>query len=184
MVKSYQLVAWTDKGQVKMIPSEIASFLNGELDCIKRRSERIRYGTRHEIHDILKVSYAHEKLALQLLDMGLTKDAFVQFSQAATCCCTFGSNWISTEWGEVLCKPLRGRFFAMFRQCKDIVRKYPNPRYVWEKSGLQDQCDQVTCALRMFETEWNGRSGDFWEAQAYTMALNFGKDELYRRRRV
>ena len=99
MAKAYQLVAWTDKGQVKMIPSEIASFLHKELDNINCLSDRIRYKTAHEIHDLLQVSSAYEKLAYQLLDLGQIEDAFIQFSQAALCCTASGNNWRETEWG-------------------------------------------------------------------------------------
>ena len=184
MAKSYQLVAWTDKGQVKMIPSEITDFLHKELEGINRLSDRIRYKTYHEVHDLLQVSSAYEKLGTQLLDLGQIEDAFIQFSQAALCCTASGNNWTDTEWGEMLCKPLHGRFFAMFCQCKDLVRKYPKLRFAWEESGLQQQCDFITYPDRVFEIEWNGMSGDFDEASHFNKALNFGKNEVYRRRRA
>ena len=83
MEKSYQLVAWTDKGRVRMLPSEVNTFLHEELDKINRLSDRIRYNTCHEVHDLLEWSCAYEKLALQLLDLGQVEDAFRQLSQAA-----------------------------------------------------------------------------------------------------
>lgn len=184
MAKSYQLVAWTDKGQVKMIPSEIASFLHKELDGINRLSERIRYKSHYEVHDLLQVSSAYEKLAYQLLDLGQIGDAFIQFSQAAICCTSSAFNWHETEWGPVLEKPLRGRFFAMFCQCKDLVRKYPKLRFAWEESGLQKECAYLTYADRCFENEWDSIAGDFEEASRFNRALNFGKNEIYRRRRA
>ena len=184
MANSYQLVAWTDKGQIRMLPSEINAFLHEELDKIDRMSDRIRYKTHHEVYDLLEVSSAYEKLAHQLLDLGQTEDAFLQLSQAALCC-TAASwyNWKDTEWGEMLCKPLRGRFFAMFCTCKDLVRKYPRLRFTWEQSGLQSACDHITYAYRTFENAWNDLYGDFREACAYSKALQFGKNEVYRRRR-
>lgn len=184
MAKAYQLVAWTEKGQVRMIPSEITAFLHKELDNVNRLSDRIRYKTYHEVHDILQVSSAYEKLAYQLLDLGQTEDAFIQFSHAALCCTGSGNNWSETEWGPVLEKPLRGRFFAMFCQCKDLVRKFPRLQYAWEESGLQSECNYLTYADRCFEIEWNGLSGDFEEASHFNKALNFGKNEVYRRRRA
>ena len=153
MAKSYQLVAWTDKGQVKMIPSEIADFLHKELDILNRLSDRIRYKTYHEVHDLLQVSCAYEKLGLRLLDLGQIEDAFIQFSMAALCCTGSGNNWRETEWGDVLEKPLRGRFFAMFCQCKSLVRRYPKLQYSWEESGLQSECNYITYADRCFENE-------------------------------
>ena len=182
MEKSYQLVAWTDKGRVRMLPSEVNTFLHEELDKINRLSDRIRYNTCHEVHDLLEWSCAYEKLALQLLDLGQVEDAFRQLSQAALCCTASWNNWEDTEWGYVLCKPLRGRFFAMFCASKDLVRKYPMLQYVWEDSGLQEACDHLTDAYRCFELECYGDSGEVREARNYNRALQFGKNEIYRRR--
>ena len=144
MAKSYQLVAWTDHGRLRMIPSQISAFLLDATDEIDRLAERIRHGTCHEVNDTLAVSRAYEKLGLWLLELGQMKEAFGQFAQAALCCGASDSTWTDTEWGEELCKPLRGRFFVLFRQCKDLVRTYPQLRYSWEKSGLQQRCDFIT----------------------------------------
>ena len=57
------------------------------------------------------------------------------------------------SWDSGLCKPLRGRFFAMFCLCKDLVRKYPKHRFAWDRSGLQQQCDFITFPDRMIELE-------------------------------
>ena len=184
MAKTYQLVAWTDKGRVKMIPAEINDFILGEMDVINRQMDRIRYGSPHEVGDLLRLSSAYEKLALQLLDLDQKADAFFLFSEAAHCCTASGNNWQDTEWGEMLCKPLRGRFFAMFCQCKDLVRKYPELRFAWDTSGLQRTCDDITYPDRVIEAEWEADSGDFEEARAFSKALQFGKNEVYRRRRA
>lgn len=70
MAKSYQLVAWTDQGQVRMIPSQMDAFVQEEMGQINRIIDRVRYGTYHEVGDLLKVSSAYEKQALRLLDLG------------------------------------------------------------------------------------------------------------------
>jgi hypothetical protein len=184
MAKSYQLVTWTDKGQVRMIPSQLDAYIHEEVQHLNCICDRVRYGTCHEVGDLLNVSTAYEKLALNLLDLGRREEAFLLLAEAAHCCTASPNNWRETEWGDVLEKPLRGRFFAMFCACKDLVRKYPNLQYAWNDSGLQQACDHLTDADRCFEIDWNGDSGDFWEAQAYTRALNFGKNEVYRRRRA
>lgn len=184
MAKAYQLVAWTEKGQVRMIPSEVTAFMHQSIDEIDRISDKVRYGTRFEVPDLLQLSSAYEKFGRELLDLGRYEDAFFQFAQAADCCCRSDNNWTyDDEFGASLCRPLRGRFFAMFCQCKDLVRKYPKLRFAWEESGLQSECDDITYADRCFEIEWNGASGDFWEANAYSKALQFGRNEVYRRRR-
>ena len=184
MAKAYQLVAWTEKGQVRMIPSEVTAFMHQSIDEIDRISDKVRYGTRFEVPDLLQLSSAYERFGRELLDLGRYEDAFFQFAQAADCCCHSDNNWTyDDEFGSSLCRPLRGRFFAMFCQCKDLVRKYPRLRFAWEESGLQSECDYITYADRCFEIEWNGAAGDFWEANAYSKALQFGRNEVYRRRR-
>ena len=150
MAKSYQLVAWTDKGKVRMIPSQLKAYISEEVQHLNRINERVRYGTYHEVGDLLKVSCAYEKLALSLLDLGQTKAAFLLLAEAAHCCTASYNNWHETEWGDVLEKPLRGRFFAMFCACKDLVREYPRLQYVWENSGLQQDCNHLTYADRCF----------------------------------
>lgn len=114
MANSYQLVAWTEKGQVRMIPSEVTAHLQAELG---------------EINHLVE-----------------------QLAQAAKCC-LFSSEWDETEWGDVLCRPLQGRFFAMFCACKEMARKYPRLKYAWVESGLQGACNRVTHALRLYKAD-------------------------------
>lgn len=184
MANSYQLVAWTEKGQVRMIPSEIHTYMHEEMERIDLLKERIRYGTYHEVNDILQVSSACEKTAFHLLDLGQINAAFLLLAEAALCCTAASRiNWADSEWGDILCKSLRGRFFAMLGQCKDLVHEYPNLRYTWEDSGLRQACKHITGPFDLFELEWTGPSGDMEEAVRYNKALRFGKDEVYRCRR-
>jgi len=159
MANSYQLVAWTEKGQVRMIPSVVTEHLHVELDAINRLVDSIRYRTVYERGDIFRVSQAYEKLAVRLLNLGHVEDAFEQYAHAAQCCLS-SNEWQDTEWGEILCKPLRGRFFAMFCECKDLVRRYPQLRFNWSESGLQRSCNIVTYAFRCFENEWDACAGN------------------------
>ena len=166
-----------------MIPSEVTAHLHAELDAINRLVDSIRYRTVYERGDIFRVSQAYEKLAVRLLNLGRIEDAFEQYAHAAQCCLS-SNEWQDTEWGEILCRPLRGRFFAMYCECKDLVRKCPRLKYNWEESGLQRSCNSVTYASRCFENEWDADAGDPKEARAYTKALHFGKNEVYRPRRA
>lgn len=152
MANSYQLVAWTERDRVKMIPSELSSYLQTELDAINHLESRIRYRSDYERGDIFRLSQAYERLALRLLDLGRTEYAFLQYAQAAKCCLS-SSEWDDTEWGEILCRPLQGRFFAMFCECKGLVKRYPKLRLYWSESGVQQACDRVTSALRLFSAE-------------------------------
>lgn len=167
-----------------MIPSQMDAYVQEEMEQINRIIDRVRYGTYHEVGDLLKVSSAYEKLAIRLLDLGQAESAFLLLADAAHCCTASRNNWEDTEWGEILCKPLRGRFFAMFCACKDLVRQYPRLRLAWERSGLQETCDHLTHAFRCFEIEWSGEPVDIEEAVRYNRALQFGKNEVYRHRRA
>ncbi len=176
MAKSYQLVAWTDKGQVRMIPSEVTAFIHQSIDAIDSISDKVRYGTRFEVSDLLQLSSAYEKFGRQLLALGKYEDAFFQFAQAAECCCGSENNWTyRDELGASLCRPLRGRFFAMFCQCKDLVRKYPGLKYSWAETGLDQTLDCVTevdQTLAMYRTDEVREFKENWE---FTKALNFGR---------
>ena len=57
MAKSYQLVAWTDKGKVRMIPSQLKAYISEEVQHLNRINERVRYGTYHEVGDLLSISW-------------------------------------------------------------------------------------------------------------------------------
>ena len=166
-----------------MLPSEVTAYLNAELDAINRLIGKIRYRSVYERGDIFQVSQAYEKLAVRLLGLGQIEDAFEQYVQAAQCCLS-SKEWNETEWGEILCKPLSGRFFAMICECKNLIREYPWLRYNWDKSCLQDSCDLVTYAFDCFEKELKACTGDPQKAMEYTKALRFGKNEVYRPRRA
>ena len=137
MANSYQLVAWTDKGQVKMIPEEAAAFLDKELEKIESLHDQIRYGTHYETQDILRVSCAYEKLGLLLSSVGMFDEAFRQLLQAAYCCRWCSEyNWLGDP-DDAPSWPLRGRFCALYIQCRELAEKHPTLRFEWEKSGLE-----------------------------------------------
>lgn len=182
MADSCQLVAWTDKGLVKMIPSQIDEFVRESLDEIDCLIDRVRYNTWYEIGDILNVSRGYERLGRRLLDLGEVEDAFFQFAQAAECC-FLGDNWEDYEDYEDLCRPLRGRFFAMLGICRELVREYPVLKYSWGRTGLQRSLAAVTEKDRWLDREYRQLYGDPGEARAYARGLDFGRDEVYRRRK-
>ena len=185
MAKVFQLVAWTRQGQVRMIPSEVTAFMQASAETLDRLGAAVRYGTRFEVQDLLQLSSAYEKFAFQLLDLGRIADAFLQLARAADCCCRTDSGWTyNDEYGESLCRPLRGRFFAMFCQCKELLRNYPKFKPFWNKSRLDRDMDEVTEVERNIHREWKWFYREFDENWEFTKALRFGRDEVYRRRRV
>lgn len=172
MANSYQLVAWTDKGRVKMIPSEISAFIQEEQEFITRIEQQIGYHTWHEVPDIIRLSRAYERLAIRLEGLGMYAEALVHYAEAADCCLnTMDENWIDRDYDFTVCRPLRGRFFAMFSECQDMVRCYPELRYVWENTGLEAHCESITRAERAWRAE-------FQEAMETLRVWNFGKNEV------
>ncbi|MBO4416505.1 MAG: hypothetical protein J5801_00120 [Bacteroidales bacterium] len=184
MAKVYQLVAWTCNGQVRMIPSEVTSFMHQSLDEIDSLIDKVRYGTRYEVRDLLQVSEAYERFGFRLLELGRIEDAFNQFAEAADCCCRSENNWkYDDEFGAILCRPLRGRFFAMYGRCKDLVWQYPALKYKMSESGLDKTLDIVTEADQTWRLMWADEERESRENREFAKALNFGRDEVYRRRR-
>jgi len=145
MASVYQLVAWTDKGKVKMIPSQVTAFISEELEEIETLTDRIGFGTHHEIQDILQVSSSYEKFGHGLLALGKPEEAFIQYARAAKCCLRCSErHWHVYEYYETVSKPLRARFFAMYLECKELVRKYPYLELEWDKSGLEESVKSIT----------------------------------------
>ena len=168
-----------------MIPSQVTAFIHQALCEIDALGDRIRYGSRFEAGDLLEVSSAYERLGKQLLDLGRIEDAFLQFAQAAECCGSATErNWeYIAEYGHRLRSPLRGRFFAMYSQCKDLVREYPQLRFNWDESGLTESLGYVTEADQYFTEERADQKREFEKNWEFTRALRFGRNEVYRRRR-
>ena len=146
MANAYQLVAWTEKGRVRMIPSQISACLCEEQAAIDALRARIGYGTSHEIRDILEVSSACERLGHRLLQLGAVEAAFLQYVDAARSCLHCSERlWYETDDGfETLCAPLRGRFFALFLECKELARQHAGLEYAWTSSGLQASANYLS----------------------------------------
>ena len=184
MAKVYELVAWAGHGRVKLSRSEMNAYMRESIQEFDELEAKVRYGTRFEIQDILDLSGAYERFGCRMLEFGRMLDAFFVFATAAECCCRSENGWrYNDEYGSILCGPLRGRFFAMFCRCKEMLRDYPWLESSWKQTGLDFCMDQVTEFQRnvRYEMDWFYRE---WEENwAYTKALHFGKNEVYRRRR-
>ena len=151
-----------------MIPSEVTSFMHQSLDEIDRLIDKVRYGTRFEVRDLLQVSEAYERFGFRLLELGRIEDAFNQFAQAADCCCRSENNWTYNDEFASLCSPLRGRFFAMYGRCKDLVRKYPVLKYLMSESGLDKTLDIVTEADQTKRSIWADEERESKENREFT----------------
>ena len=152
MNKTYQLVAWTHKEQVKMVPSLIEELAKPYVQRIKEAEDEPRaFGWEEETEQLIRLSRAHEQLARFLMRAGNWKDAFIQYVQAATAVtnCSDGL-WNDSDYGFFLHIPLEHRFLAMFNLCKQIANEHPSIKgnVHWQK--LIREWHVVTDVYRRF----------------------------------
>ena len=81
MAKKYSLVAWTEKGNLRMVPSLVHE---ASLPYLERIQElEYEYGdVENKIYWLLKLSRAHEDLARFYMSVGYTLEAYVEYNNA------------------------------------------------------------------------------------------------------
>ena len=156
MAKSYQLMAWTDKGQVKMVPSLVAELSEPYVQRIQALEGEPRvYGEEAETEQLIRHSRAHEALACFFLRVGYWEDAFLQFTEAAMAVtnCTDGL-WNDAEVGFLLHTPLEHRFRAMFNRCRDLAEDHPAIKGSVQWHKLIHEWRVVTDVHRIWSAEY------------------------------
>ena len=131
--KKYTLVAWTDKGEVRMIQS----LINDAAEPYKRRIaylESIGEDVEDEIGWLIAQSRAHEAFARFLLSVGHPREAYVEFSNAAIVCTVFRGQ---DEDCDYPIHPLLSRFLAMHCECVRLTEKDRQLSLIYEGSELQ-----------------------------------------------
>ena len=149
--KNYQLVAWTENGNVRMIPSlalESECELLDELCTLTtefhtKQDARDRHGRftmtpQEEIEARLALSDAYEKLAGFYLAKGAIRDGYWALDRAAEWCadCSDGL-WIYDENSFYPAVPLVRRFYAIHERIISLIREYPRLRLLYEGSYLE-----------------------------------------------
>lgn len=112
MAKFYQLVAWTEKGQVKMIPSLVAELAQPYLERIKAvEAEKKQWEETAQTDQLLRLSRAYEALGQFYLRVGYRQEAYRQFEEAADLIlgCSTDILWKDSEWGYRLVSVLANR---------------------------------------------------------------------------
>ena len=135
--KKYTLVAWTENGQLRMIPSLIN-------ECSLPYRERIEWLDGHypdddnEIGWILARSRAHETLARFFLSVGRPREAYLEYENAALVCawCSDGL-WLQGTRCDFPALPLLYRFLSMHRRCVLLACKSPLIKGMYEGSDLE-----------------------------------------------
>jgi hypothetical protein len=126
---AYQLVAWTDKGQVKMLPNVLREYEQPYLEQIERlqafyeewwNPEHGRLTTQ----DVIALSRSYEAYGRFLLLHGKRQDAFEAFVNGARVCLDDRFK-IDSEYGYVLVGPLPKRYHYVKSFCLDLLDENP-----------------------------------------------------------
>lgn len=135
--KKYTLVAWTENGQVRMIPS----LVNDAAEPYRHRIaylESLCEEVEDEIGWLLAQSRAHEAFARFLLNVGHPREAYVEFSNAALVCTDCSDTlWVQGDSCDFPTLPLFCRFLAMHRECLRLVQGDRFLAISYERSDLR-----------------------------------------------
>jgi len=166
--KKYTLVAWTEKGQVRMIPSlvnEVSRPYRENICRIENRGEMFR----DKVAWLHAQSRAHEKFALFLLRVGHPREAYVEFENAAEVCtwCP-DERWNHGDEGSFPELSLCRRFLSMHAECRRLALADRFLQISYEGSCLQRD-------YRTFTLDFREADREIAEAVDTTRAWNFGK---------
>lgn len=160
--KSYALTAWTDNGQVRMIPSLVDKLRKVYENRIAKLESQNRYCEYDELDWLLSISEAWEKYGKFHIRHGDYNAAYRCYIQAAYACaeCSDG-----LEMDGILPHELSSRLCVMYNQCIQLVRLYP---------ALRDKENSLT--LRKL-SRWayptrRETEEEFRESQEYMKAWN------------
>ena len=135
--KKYSLVAWTEKAEVRMIPSLIN-------ECSLPYRERIvsleeRPGAfRSKTAWLLERSRAHEALARFFLRVGRPREAYLEYANAAeVCAICYDELRVQGDRCDFPVLPLYRRFLAMHSHCLELAGKHSVLRRCYEGSHLE-----------------------------------------------
>lgn len=133
--KSYSLIAWTDNGQVKMIPSLVNEMKVPYEEKIAR-FDSLEYDDEQEW--LLDKSRAWEEYAEFYLRAGYYRQAYQCFGNAALVISPCSDLlWVQDMNSERPVMPLYYRFLTMHSKCKSLIEQYPALRNEYKGSRLE-----------------------------------------------
>ena len=166
--KKYTLVAWTEKGEVRMIPSlvnELSAPYREKIESIEAKWQEVE----NEVGWLIAQSKAHEQFAQFLLRSGYPKEAFIEYSNAAEVCSFCSDRFLRQGVrGDFPTLPLLHRFLAMHRECMRLIKKVPSLKLRYEGSQLES----LYLWFTLDERDWDE---EFEEAQETRRAWRFGR---------
>jgi hypothetical protein len=127
---AYQLVAWTDKGQVKMLPNVLREYEQPYLEQIERLQASYEEWWNPERgrlteQDVIALSRSYEAYGRFLLLHGKRQEAFKAFVDGARVCVDDRFK-VDSEYGYVLVGILPKRYHYMKSFCLDMLDEDPS----------------------------------------------------------
>ena len=135
--KKYTLVAWTEKGSLRMIPSlvnEVSLPYRERIEAIEAQYAEVE----NEIGWLIALSRAHEELARFFQSVGYPLEAYIEYKNAALVC-TYCSDelWLQGSACEFPTLPLFRRFLAMHAKCRRLAAADARVRNHYSDSDLE-----------------------------------------------
>lgn len=146
MAKSYQLVAWTDKGKTKMLPE----FQNDFLQEYTRRIERAE-----EDGDLIEIIRAYEKYGDALRECDKKVTALEQYLKAIdNCQCCDDIYWADCDdYGYTITRPFSSHFYRIFGKCRELFREDPRLGKTAVAKELWENYKRINMVSRNIRTE-------------------------------
>ena len=132
------LIAWTDHGQLRMIPSLAEECAAPFRERIERLERDWPFAERDEVGWLLTRSCAYEALACYYLRLGCLSQAFDAYASAAMQCGYCSDRlWLQGVHCDFPALPLLGRFHAMHARCRELAREHPSLRLRYRDSDVR-----------------------------------------------
>lgn len=154
MVKTSQLVAWTENGRVRMLPSLVRQLAQPYIEQIEDIESLRPFNFREQPKYLIQLSRAYEDLGRFYERVGYIRNAFDAYAAAAIEVTNVDDFWwCDCDEGFVLSMPFRGRFFTMYGQCRRLLRKHPALRNTAAFAALMDDYKRVTAVTGIWHEE-------------------------------
>lgn len=165
--KSYSLVAWTEKGQVRMIPSLVNEMKVPYEEKIARL-DSLEYNDEQEW--LLDRSRAWEEYAEFYLSAGYYRQAYQCFESAALVISPCSDLlWVQDMNSERPVMPLYYRFLAMHGKCKQLIGQHLELQNEYNGSRLERNYLFYTEDERR---EWRQMQESYQSMKAWTFWKN------------
>ena len=167
--KSYELVAWTKDGSVRMIPSLVEELARPDVKRIEARLEDSHFGLDDEISWLIDRSRDYESLGFFYERVGHYEEAFQAYAKSASLCTWCSDDlWLDGTYSGFPVLPLLYRFLGMHNRTLRLARQHPLLMEEYRKSDLKRTYDYITLDDRLDAEELD-------EALEIRRAWRFGR---------